>query len=162
VNGTGRTVLIGVGNAYRRDDGIGPAVVASISELKPEGVTTLVSDGEPSRLLDAWSGATLAVVVDAARRDTGTSGAPGRFHRSHWPAESTAEQAWLPTGSASTHGLGIVDAISLGQVLDSMPERLVLFAVEAGDIGYGPHLSDAVAACLPDLTSAVLAELMTG
>jgi hydrogenase maturation protease len=162
VTGAGRPVLIGIGNAYRNDDGIGPAVVAAINELKLDGVRSLVSDGEPGRLLDAWSGATLAVVVDAVRGMAGTPRAPVRFYRSYWQAGSGAEQAFVPTGPASTHGLGIVEALGLGQVLDRMPERLVLFAVEVEDIGYGTHLSEAVAFCLPDLVNAVLAELDAG
>ena len=39
-----------------------------------------------------------------------------------------------------------------------LPRRLVAFAVEAADIGYGPGLSAAMAATLPDLALAVLAE----
>jgi hydrogenase maturation protease len=163
VNRAGRAVLIGVGNAYRQDDGIGPVVVAAISEqLKPDGVTALVSDGEPSRLLDAWSGAELAVVVDAVRSEQDAQLAPGRFRRSQWPALAATEHVWLPASSASTHGLGLREAVSLGQALGRMPERLVIFAVEAAEIGYGRHLSEAVAARLPDLTRAVLAEFEVG
>ena len=76
-----RAVLIGIGNPYRRDDGIGPALAAEIEQLRPPGVSVTVSDGEPTWLLDAWSGAPLAVVVDAVLCDD-----PG-------PAGSTA-QPW--------------------------------------------------------------------
>ena len=43
--------------------------------------------------------------------------------------------------------------------MDRMPERLVVFAVEAADIGYGEQLSQPVSASLPELTQAVIAEL---
>ncbi len=33
-----RAVLIGIGNPYRRDDGIGPALAAAIEQLRPPGV----------------------------------------------------------------------------------------------------------------------------
>ena len=72
------TVLIGIGNPYRRDDGIGPALVTAIGPLGPPGVSLIISDGEPSQLLDAWSGALLAVVLDAVLCDKPT---PGRIHR---------------------------------------------------------------------------------
>ncbi len=152
----GGAVLIGVGNAYRRDDGIGPALAAAISAQSPPGVTVLTSDGEPSRLLDAWSGASLAVVVDAVCE----SGVPGRIHRYFSPDGQRAD--WIPGAAASTHGLGVEEAVLLGQALDRLPERLVVFAVEASDTGYGPGLSRAVAACLPGLTRLVLAELGSG
>ena len=115
------------------------------------GVTVLASDGEPSRLLDAWAGARLAIVVDAVRPG---GDAPGQIHRfaDDCPAGCTP-------GSASTHGLGIAEAIALGQALDRLPERLVIFAVEAEDTGYGEHLSQSVTAALPELTHLVLTEL---
>lgn len=148
-------VVIGVGNSFRRDDGIGPALATAIGDLDLPGVSVIISDGEPSRLLDAWSGARLAVVVDAIRQDGGVA---GQIHR-HGVTADRAISGWTTLGSASTHGLGIGEAIHLAQVIDRMPERLVVFAVEAADIGYGEHLSQPVSASLPELTQAVLAEL---
>jgi hydrogenase maturation protease len=114
-------------------------------------VTVLNSDGEPSRLLDAWAGARFAIVVDAVRPG---GGEPGQIHRfaDGCPADGDSL-------SASTHGLGIAEAIALGQALGRLPERLVVFAVEAEDVGYGEHLSQPVTATLPELTRRVLAEL---
>ena len=60
-------VVIGVGNEFRRDDGAGPAVVRKLRDLVPSGVGLVITDGEPTRLLEAWTGAALAVVADAVR-----------------------------------------------------------------------------------------------
>jgi hydrogenase maturation protease len=152
-----RTVLIGVGNPYRRDDGVGPAFAASLRAHDLPGVSVLISDGEPSRLLDAWAGAGLAIVVDAVRCEPGIPGRISRRTLHPAPAEGPP-----PVSQSSTHGLGVAEAVRLAQALDRLPERLVVFAVEAGDIGYGSQLSEAVAASLPDLTRAVLAELEIG
>ena len=169
MNGRSGAVLIGIGNPFRRDDGIGPALVAAMGELDLPGVSLIVSDGQPSHLLDAWSGAQLAVLVDAVRREAAV---PGRIHRSvvypaqlHAPSKCgdvLAGAARESSGSASSHRLGIPDAVGLGEALGQLPRRLVAFAVEAADIGYGPGLSAAVAASLPDLTLAVLTELRAG
>ena len=48
-------VVIGVGNEYRRDDGIGPALVAALADHWLPGVRLVVSDGEPARLMDDWA-----------------------------------------------------------------------------------------------------------
>jgi hydrogenase maturation protease len=163
-------VLIGIGNPYRRDDGIGPALVTAIGQLGPPGVSLIISDGEPSQLLDAWSGATLAVVVDAVLCDPP---APGRIHRtvldpaSEQPfggsladaGAAAADAGGMSAGAASTHALGIPDAVRLAGALGRAPRRLVVFAVEAADIGFGPGLAPPVAACLPELIQVVLAEL---
>jgi hydrogenase maturation protease len=71
-------VVIGVGNEYRRDDGAGLAVVTSLRDRVPPGVGLVLTDGEPTRLIEAWAGAALAVVVDAVRADPLR---PGRVHR---------------------------------------------------------------------------------
>jgi len=159
-----RAAVIGIGNPYRRDDGIGPALVAALERLRPPGVSLTVADGEPSQLLDAWSGAPLAVVVDAVLCEVP---APGRIHRTALGPVVGGPVVGGPVvagpgsraAAASTHGLGIPDAIRLAEVLGQAPGRLVIMAVEAADIGFGLGLSPAVAGCLPELTRAVLAEL---
>ena len=72
----GRVVVIGVGNEFRRDDGAGPT--ARLRGRVPGGVELLVCDGEPTRLIEAWDGAALAVVIDAVRAEPAV---PGRLHR---------------------------------------------------------------------------------
>jgi hydrogenase maturation protease len=149
-------VVIGIGNPYRRDDGVGPALVDALVKLRLPGVSPVVADGEPSQLLDAWAGAPLAVVVDAVLCAVPS---PGRIHRTELTAGGAGQVG--PAGAsaaASTHGLGVPDAVRLAAALDLMPLRLVVFAVEAADIGFGHGLSPSVAASLPGLTKAVLAE----
>jgi hydrogenase maturation protease len=67
-----RRIVIGVGNEYRRDDGFGPLVIAELSARRARDprladVGLCACDGEPTRLLDLWTGADLAVVVDVVR-----------------------------------------------------------------------------------------------
>jgi hydrogenase maturation protease len=153
----GASVVIGVGNPFRRDDGIGPAVAAGIARQHLPGVRVVISDGEPSGLIEAWSGAGLAVIVDALHGWPGPgrpgAAAPGRVHR--------VTAAELETGghAGSSHGLGLPDAFRLARALGRQPGRAVILAVEAADVRAGPGLSPAVAAALPDVVAAVAAEL---
>jgi hydrogenase maturation protease len=141
-------LVIGVGNEYRADDGLGPAVIGFLHGRVPAEVTLSVTDGEPTELIDAWADRDLAVVVDAVVCDPAR---PGRIHR-----EDT-----LPRGAAaaSTHGLGIPDAVRLAQALGRLPRRMVVYAVEIAESGYGSYLSPAVAAAVADVASAVLGEI---
>ncbi len=153
-------VLIGIGNPYRRDDGVGPALIEAAGVAGLPGVRLVTADGEPAALIDAWQDADLAVVVDAVLTDAPQ---PGRVHRTVWsagrpPADRVLAPAGAGRGAASTHGPGVPDAVRLAEVLGRCPGRLVVFAVEAADLGFGPGLSAAVAASLPRLTSAVRAE----
>jgi hydrogenase maturation protease len=142
-------VVIGVGNQFRRDDGVGPAVLAELERHAPKGASFARSDGEPTQLFDAWAGMPLAVVIDAVLCEPSP---PGQVHR-------TTLSAPLEASSARTHGLGIPEAVRLAEVLDLAPQRLVVFAVEAADLGFGVGLSDEVARAVPDVVRAVLAEI---
>lgn len=148
-----RAVVIGVGNEFRRDDGVGPAVLAELeSRDLPPDITLALSDGEPTQLFDAWTGMALAVVVDAVLCEPST---PGTVHR-------TTLTGSLPASAASTHGLGIPEAVRLADALDRAPQQLVVYAVEAGDLGFGLGLSADVARAVPDVVQAILAELAAG
>ena len=146
-----QAVVIGVGNEFRRDDGAGPAVVARLRGRLPEGAELVVSDGEPARMIEAWEGMPLAVVVDAVRAQPAV---PGRLHRLVLDQAATD-----PLSSVSSHGLGLEDAIGLAQALGRMPDRLIVHAVEAADLTQGTGLSPAVAAVIDELAAAVLREL---
>ena len=144
-------VVIGVGNEFRRDDGAGPEVVARLRGRVPDGAELVVSDGEPARMIEAWEGVPLAVVVDAVRAEPAV---PGRLHRLVLDRAAAG-----PSGPVSSHGLGLDDAIGLALALDRMPGRLIVHAVEAGDLSQGAGLTPAVAGVIDTLAAAVLHDL---
>jgi hydrogenase maturation protease len=147
-------VVIGVGNEYRRDDGAGPAVVARLRDRVPPGVELVLTDGEPARLIEAWTGAALAVVIDAVRAEPSH---PGRAHRFVLDRPATGM-----TRAASSHGLGLDDAVRLAHALDRMPGRLIVHAIEAADLTQGTGLTPPVAAAVEHVASAVLSDLRNG
>jgi hydrogenase maturation protease len=147
----GRVVVIGVGNEFRRDDGAGPQLVAGLRQRAPADVEFRVSDGDPAGIIEAWDGAALAIVVDAVRIDPT---APGRLYRLILDPDDL-----IPGSAVSSHGLGLGEAIGLAQVLGRMPARLIVHAVEAGDVGPGTGLTPAVAAATARLAAAVLRDL---
>jgi hydrogenase maturation protease len=143
-------VVIGIGNPYRRDDGIGPAVAAEIERLHLPGVRVIVSDGEPVSLLAAWDGAELAVVIDAFQQ---TPGCPGRIR------PLTAGQLASDSAGTSSHGFGVPYALQLGRALGRQPGHLLVIGVQGADFSAGTGLSAAVAAALPAVVAAVKAEI---
>ena len=145
-------MVIGVGNEFRRDDGAGPAVVGQLRDRVPPGVELVITDGEPARLIEAWTGAALAVVVDAVRAQPPQ---PGTVHRFVVERPRTATER-----TASSHGLGLDDAISLAIALDRMPGRLIVHAIEAADLGQGTSLTPVVAAAVGTVASAILDDIM--
>ncbi len=130
-------VVIGIGNEHRRDDGFGPAVIARLLGLptaREAGLRLAVSDGEPARLIEAWSGAELVVLVDTAR-----GGAPAGA----WAELNVAEIVDWP--ATSSHRVSLVDTIALARALDRLPPTVVVLAAVGADFGYGTGLSPALA-----------------
>ena len=152
--GPGPVVVIGVGNEFRRDDGAGPAVIEQLRNLVPSGVGLVITDGEPTRLIEAWTGAALAVVIDAVRARPPHPGGLHRFVVDR-PGVGVA-----PT--ASSHGFGLDDAIALAVALDRMPDRLIVHAVEAADLTQGSGLTPAVAEAVGLVAAAILDDIGTG
>jgi hydrogenase maturation protease len=147
-------VVFGLGNEFRRDDGAGLAVVERLRARSLPDVSLLAGQGEPGALLAGWAGAALAIVVDAV---VASPPVPGRLHRLVAGRDGTTPVSWPP--SASSHGLGLAEAIGLGAVLGRLPGRLILHGVEAADLALGAGLSPAVAAALPALEQAVLRDI---
>ncbi|WP_159844114.1 hydrogenase maturation protease [Nocardia sp. CY41] len=143
-------VVIGVGNDYRSDDGIGWAVAIQIEKLHIPGVLVTLSDGEPTGVADLWACMDLAVVIDAVRREPLV---PGRVR-------SGDLDLLQHTGTAaSSHTLGIRDALPLGRAVGRVPGRIVVIAVDAACLDLGVGLSEPVAAAVPHAVDAVITEL---
>jgi len=146
------SVVIGIGNDHRRDDGVGPAVAAAVAAQRFRGLRVITCAAEPTAILDAWEGAALAVIVDAA---AGDDAVPGRVRRSSIDDLAGAI-------GVSSHDLDLAQTYRLGRVLDRAPRTVVMVTVEADDFGHGIGLSPAVAAAVPDAVALVLAELAAG
>jgi hydrogenase maturation protease len=145
-----KPVIIGVGNRWRGDDGVGPRAIDAIDELGRDDVDVLVLDGEPARLAAAWVGRPCAVVVDAIRADA----APGTIHHLADPDRMASV-----ISAASTHGGGVAVAVALARALGTLPGRLVVLGIEPAGVGHGDRLSPEVARALPDVVTLAVAEV---
>jgi hydrogenase maturation protease len=146
-----RTVVIGVGNPYRADDGVGPAVVQLLEQCHVEDAVLCRSLGEATELIDLWTGVDLAIVVDAVLAEPAH---PGRVHRLvvHRPPTERSR-------AASSHGVDLGEAVELARVLDRLPGELVLYAVEVDHVGHGEGLSAPVTEAAARLAGDIAAEL---
>jgi hydrogenase maturation protease len=91
----------------------------------------------------------LVVIVDAA--DIGQ--APGSWMRLGPTALAVTRLR------ASTHRIGLIEALEVARALGRYPERVVIFAVQPESTGWRVGLSEAVLRALPDVLSAVLWEM---
>jgi len=146
-----RRVLVGVGNAYRSDDGVGLVVAERVRLRVPAGVEVTLCEQEASRVLDAFEGADAAVIVDAV-----ASGAePGELHRFDAAATPVPARAF----GSSTHAFGVGEAIELARALGKLPPAVVVIGVEGKEFAAGEGLSEPVEAAVEPAAEAVLREL---
>lgn len=147
---TCRTVIAGIGNAYRQDDGAGVAVALSVSELRPD-IFDIGPIAEPLDLLGKWDFADLAVIIDATR----SGSPPGTILVSDLDDEGSV-QVVASAHHTSTHGLGIPDVLRLARVLHDAPQRVVLVGIEGCNFDDGETMSDPVRKSVPVATTRVI------
>ena len=140
-------LIIGCGNRERSDDGAGILVAERLRELGIEAETRI---GEALDLMEAWNDADDVILVDAV-----LTGAP-----------VGTVQAWdgrqpLTTirATASTHGLGVAEAIELAHVLDRLPARLRVYGVEGRRFEPGSGISPEVQRAVEEVVQRIIADV---
>ena len=122
-------LIIGCGNRQRSDDGAGIVVAEKLREL---GIKADTCAGQPADVIEAWTGADDVIVVDVV-----VSGAPVGTVRA-WDARQVLISLKAP---ASTHGLGLAEAIELARVLGRLPARLQVYVIEGQRFEHGAKIS---------------------
>ncbi|MCA8908361.1 MAG: hydrogenase maturation protease [Rhodospirillaceae bacterium] len=141
-------LVIGVGNRYRTDDGVGPFVADRLAE---RGVAAREASGEGASLIGLWEGVDAAIVVDAMA----SRAAPGSIRRFEG---ATAE---IPAGTFaySSHLFGVAEAVALARELGRLPPRLVLYGIEGESFAAGEALSPPVRAAAEEVVARILTDL---
>jgi hydrogenase maturation protease len=146
-----RTLIIGLGNEYRRDDAVGLIVARRLREAAPESVRVLEESGEGAGLMESWQDADAVFLIDAVH-----SGAkPGTVHRLDAHAQPIARKFFR----FSTHAFGLAEAVELARALGRLPPRLIVYGVEGKSFEAGVGLSPEVEAAVQAVVERVLGEL---
>jgi len=143
--------IIGVGNAFRGDDGVGLLIAQRLRALALPGVTILEQSGEGAALVETWREAGRVIVVDAAS----SGSTPGTIHR----LEVTDRPLPAHFSGGSTHAFGLAEAVELARQLDRLPPDLVIYGIEARDFTLGAGLSPEVQAAAESLIKQLAQEL---
>lgn len=152
-------LVIGVGNEYRRDDGAGLAAARRLGAAA--GVPVMLHDGrDGTALLDAWRGAATVILFDAAQ----SGAAAGTMHRLDAGGEDEPSEVRRGLGAghapgASTHGLGVAEAIALARALRCLPRRLIIIGIEGSRFDDGVGLSPAVEQVMDEAVALGLDEI---
>jgi hydrogenase maturation protease len=146
------TLVIGLGNPLRGDDGVGVRLAQALGEVAlPASVEVVDGGTQGLGLVALMDGHQRLILVDAA--DMGR--APGEFVRF-----TLEEVRLLGEGQElSIHAAGLREALSLAGVLEVLPAEVVIFGVQPANLDWDSGLSAKVEGALPELMAAVLAEI---
>jgi hydrogenase maturation protease len=145
-----RVAVVGVGNLLLKDEGIGVHVARALLESSlPDGVV-VIDGGTSPDVLDYLEPADKLVIIDAAE----AGGPPGATYRFR-PDDVTLE-----TGEAiSLHELGLLSSVKMMSLLGKAPPEVIIFGIQPKEIDWGMALSPELQKKVPEIVTAVLAEI---
>lgn len=161
------TLILGIGNEWASDDGVGPEVVRRLQGRMqdpggiPEtgGAQAAAADfrilAQPDlSLLDLLPGYTALLVVDAVV----SASPPGTIHHEKWQPGALAARG---VERASSHGFGVRELLEMGAVLGKLPTRVELWGIEIASTEPGRGLSAKVAGAVDGVVEALVERLTT-
>lgn len=135
-----RTVVVGIGNDFRGDDGAGRETVRLLRTSHPKGVEFIELNGEMMGLLDRLDDCSTLIVIDATQSQS-PAGTIHRFDAGKNPLPDNR-------GQRSTHGISIGSVIEMARVQHLLPRRVLVFGIEGETFDHGtpltPRVKDAV------------------
>ena len=130
-------VVIGIGNEFRGDDGVGIYVATRLKEINLTGILVIEQSGEGTSLLESFKGHDNIIIVDAAQSGTH----PGTIHIIEINKQPLPRDLFR---GGFSHAFGLAEAIELGKNLSQLPQRLQIYGIEARSFELGEQMSDEV------------------
>jgi hydrogenase maturation protease len=144
-------LLIGIGNEYRGDDGVGLVAARELQAKKLPHILVFECSGDGAELMEMWKSAATVILVDAV-----SSGAkPGTMYRLDALTQPIAASYSFP----STHAFGVAEAIGLARALYQLPPYLVIYAIEGKNFAAGKGLSLEVEQAVREVVAQVASEV---
>jgi hydrogenase maturation protease len=147
-----KTLVLGLGNPIRSDDGVGLRVTAGLQGRLSKDVTVVEASLAGLDLLELLVGYDRAIIIDAIQTE---GGQPGHIYRLDAGSFKTTRHA------ASTHDVDLATAIELGRRLGlPLPRRIDVLAIEVADTDrFSEECTPEVAAAVPECVRIVVEEI---
>jgi hydrogenase maturation protease len=144
-------LLIGIGNEYRGDDGVGLTAIRALNMQKFPDTLLKECSGDGVELIEMLSTARMAILIDAV-----SSGAkPGTIYR----LDALTQPIPAQLSFQSTHAFGVAEAIELARIVDQLPPSLIVYAIEGENFSTGVGLSSTVEEAVRKVVEQVICEI---
>lgn len=145
-------LVLGLGNPLQADDGVGCRVIEALAGRELPSHVEALDGGTPGvGLLNLLEDRRRVIIVDAAEmgREAGTV---VRFRSEDVTLTGSAERF-------SLHRTAVADALALAQALGLALPEIIFYGVQPGRVGWCDELGPEVAAAVPRLVDAIVAEV---
>ncbi|MBM4175484.1 MAG: hydrogenase maturation protease [Ignavibacteria bacterium] len=129
-------LLIGIGNEFRSDDGIGILISRKIKQLNLPNIVVIEASGEGSELIELWKNQKFVIVVDAVN----SGSKPGKIFK----FDVTEQSLPIKFFNYSSHAFGLAEAVEVSRKLGELPERLLIYGIEGKNFSFGEKISEKV------------------
>lgn len=143
-----RVRILGIGSPSG-DDQAGWLTVDALLAAGLDEIDVEKLDRPGANLIPLLDGAAWVILIDAMQ----CGDQPGRiqrFDQKDWPGYCHG---------LSSHGFGVLDALSLAQALGSLPPRLDLYGIEMGSVNPDEKPGDCIQAAARQLAKLIAAEV---
>lgn len=147
---TSKTLIAGVGNPYRGDDGIGIEIIKILQKENNPNMVLFDGGTDGLSLFDQLGLYERAIIIDAVSMGE-TLGTVKLF---------TPKEARLQiTGDAlSTHGFGLADVLKLAEEF-SVKTAIKIIGIQPENIDFGEGLTEAVKSQIPHVLALIKKEI---
>ena len=144
-------LIIGIGNEYRGDDGVGLVAARELQAKKLPHILVFECSGDGAELMEMWKTADTAILIDAISSET----KPGSIYRLDALTQSIPASYSFP----STHAFGVAEALRLARALDQLPPCLMIYAIEGKNFAAGKGLSTEVEQAVREVVAQMASEV---
>lgn len=149
--GKQKTIVVGLGNDFRNDDGAGLAALRLFQSRNRRGVQVVELRDDLTKLLDHLQSVARAYIIDAVQSES----QPGTIHR----IEATGKYFSPANLPRSTHGLSLRNLLELARLQGELPAKLIIYGIEGERFGYGNTMTPAVRDAVAQVVDSICAEL---
>ena len=148
-------LILALGNPLHGDDGIGAAIIHALNSIPtlPSNVT-LMDGGTGGIKIAQWIQDYQHVfIVDAADFEN----APGEWRR--FSIDEVLCLSERKGTGLTLHSAGLRLALELASVLNILPNKIVIYAIQPKDVGWSFGISEPVQGAIPEICEDILKEV---
>jgi hydrogenase maturation protease len=167
-----RVLILGLGNVLLKDEGVGVHVAQLLAKEKlpgnvevidggTAGLDVLLSQHPPYKLvvIDAVKAGNKPGTVYKTRLNLGPTCGPREKRRAKYLAQQFIAGSSANQSKISLHQVGVIDALKAAEIVDRVPDEIVVIGVEPAEVRFGLELTEPVKQSVPRAVEQVLREI---